>query len=477
MPKKYRFLLYPLLLNSVLLPPLKADRPLVSPGLIEALQQKSPESLKEGIEFQPGGDEMQKGLLEGDSLLIDKAANELKGNNLVSQYAEIDKLRVKGDYQNANKLLDICGKTFFQKPDDPDPLPPISGVGMVCQQILAGNYFLDGNLKDWGKSLDIINTIYYPAIRKFAGLEQFSLADSKIGKLSIAPNSVPTFSITGIDRQQNIPLHYPKISEEGYHNSTWDVPYMMASLNGTNFPFFIGTDIAISKLPKALSQSPHVHIIGYINRAENGRSQVYDGDLGIVDELKIGNAVLKNVPFIFANVDQAVLGLMVLQKLGKIRIDKHQFSFGKNIACNCQQDIHLGSELGGDYQMLKYPVKWREKTEMVTISLSQTSLDDVSIIISQHNFTPEEEKQSREITTNLPNTKSKEESIYQKEVNLIIDGINYGKTKELFKKDSVHRPFRSMGVSILEKADLYLDFINHKACLKPNNSDEQPIPQ
>ncbi|WP_041573372.1 hypothetical protein [Zymomonas mobilis] len=107
----------------------------------------------------------------------------------------------------------------------------------------------------------------------------------------------------------------------------------------------------------------------------------------------------------------------------------------------------------------------------------EPSLDDVSIIISQHNFTPEEEKKSREITTNLPNTKSKEESIYQKEVNLIIDGINYGKTKELFKKDSVHRPFRSMGVSILEKADLYLDFINHKACLKPNNSDEQPIPQ
>ncbi|MCP9306983.1 retropepsin-like aspartic protease [Zymomonas mobilis] len=473
--KKYRSLLYPLLLNSVLLPPLKADKPLVSPKLVEILKQYSPQDLRNGIEFRPGDEEMQRGVLEGDDLLIDKAANALKGNNLVSQYAEIDKFRVKGDYQNANKLLDICGKTFFQKPDDPDPLPPISGIGIVCKQILAGNYFLDGNLKDWGKSLDFVKNVYYPPIRKISGLEQFSLSGTKMGSLSVLPDSIPSFIVTGIDHQQNIPLQYQIPIHEDHRRESDQIPHVTVFLNGKEVPFFLEIGAAIGKLPKAWSHSPHVHIIGHLERVTNAASEFFSGDLGIVDELKIGKAVLKNVPFLFTDVSQAYLGLMILQKLGKVRIDKQQMTFGKDINCNCQQDIHLGSALGGDFQTLKYPITWQGKTNLVAVDLTQNNS-----LFTLWTFKPDFTEEEQETTFQFPTKENHKTVLLQGRIvksDLSIDGINYGARKEFIIKDTIRNPATVMGLFILNKVTLYLDFINHKACLMPNNSDATPMPQ
>ncbi|ACV75501.1 MAG: retropepsin-like aspartic protease [Zymomonas mobilis] len=475
MSKKYRFLLYPLLLNSFCLPPLKADKPLISPRLIELLKQQTPETLKNGIEIRLGGDEIQEGVLEGDSLLIDKAINALESNNLASQYAEINKLRIKGDYQSANKLLDICDKTFFQKPDTSASLPPINAIGMVCKQILAGNYFLDGNLKDWGKSLDFIKNIYYPPVRKISGLQQFSLADVKMGGLSVSPNPIQPFTITDIEYQQSIPLQYQIPIKENFRRNAEHVPYVIASLNEKEVPFFLETSAAIGKLPKAWSHSPHVHIVGHIERATNAASEFYSGDLGIVDELKIGKAVLKNVPFLFTNVSQAYLGLMILQKLGKIKIDKQQMIFGKDINCNCQQDIHLGSALAGDFQALKYPITWQGKTNLVAVDFTQDNTI-FNLLTFKLQFTAEEKKQSFEEDVNS-NKKMIKIVGYLNNENLFIDGINYGKIKALVEEDNRRKPVIIISTSILDKASLYLDFINHKACLTPNNSDAHPIPQ
>ncbi|MCA1956267.1 retropepsin-like aspartic protease [Zymomonas sp.] len=475
MIKKYRFLLYPLLLNSFLLPELKADKPIVSPKLIELLKQQMPQALKNGIEIRPGNEEMQRGVLEGDDLRIDKAANELKGNNLVSQYAKIDKFRVKGDYQNANQRLDICGKTFFQKPDDPDLLPPISGVGMTCQQILAGNYFLEGNLRDWGKSLNFVRNVYYPPVRKIAGLEQFSLADIEMGSLSVSPDSIPTFIITGIDHQQNIPLQYQIPIHEDHRRFAENVPSAIVLLNGKEVPFFLETGAAIGKLPKEWSHSPHVHIIGHIERATNAASEFYSGDLGIVDELKIGKAVLKNVPFLFTDVNQAYLGLMILQKLGKIKIDKQQMTFGKDINCHCQQDIHLGSALGGDFQTLKYPITWQGKTSLVAIDLTEDNSD-----FTLWTFKPDFTKEEQESAFQFPTKENGKTVLSQGRIvksDLSIDGINYGAREEFIVKDTIQDPATIMGLFILNKVTLYLDFINHKACLKQNTSDISPMPQ
>ncbi|ACV75496.1 MAG: retropepsin-like aspartic protease [Zymomonas mobilis] len=475
MIKKYHFFIYSILFFSIFSAESRADKPLVSPKLIEVLKQYSPKDLKNGIEFEPGGDEMRKGRSEGDPLLIDKAANEREGNNLVKKFAEIDKFRVKGDYQNANKLLDICGKTFFQKSDDPDPLPPISGIGMICKQILAGNYFLEGNLKDWGKSLDFIKNVYYPPVRKISGLEQFSLSGTKMGSLSVLPDSVPPFTITGIDHQQNIPLQYQIPIKENHRHEAEQVPHITASLNGEDFPFFLETSAAIGKLPKAWSHSPHVHIIGHLERVTNAASEFFSGDLGIVDELKIGKAVLKNVPFLFTDVSQAYLGLMILQKLGKIKINRQQMNFGKDIICNCQQDIHLGSELGGDFQTLKYPITWQGKTKLVAVDLTQ---DDIlyNLVTFKSEFTKKEKKQALELKKNLKNIKLEIVAYFNKD-NLFIDKISYGQKKEIVVGYEQREPATIIGLSILDKGSLYLDFINHKACLKPNNSDATPIPQ
>nr|WP_260432294.1 retropepsin-like aspartic protease [Zymomonas mobilis] len=346
---------------------------------------------------------------------------------------------------------------------------------MICDQLLAGNYFLEGNLAAWGKKIDDIKNTYYPPIRKFAGLEQFSLFDIKMGNLSVPPSEIPPFTVTGIDQQQTLPLQSQKLTQEGYRRSTWNVPYLTASLNGTDFSFFLGTDTAISFLPKALSHSPHVHIVGHIEIATNGRGEAYNGDLGIVDELKIGTTVLKNVPFLFTNTDEASLGLMVLQKLGKIKIDRQHFTFGKDIDCHCQKDIQLGSIFDGRFYALRYPITWQGKTEMAAIDLSQSDAR-FSFMLFQPDFTPEEEKQSFEISKEIDGTKVTA-SIYLKDGNLSIDGIDYGKRQKSVQKDKLRIFSKVMTITILEKADLYLDFINHKACLKPNNSDATPIPQ
>ncbi|ACV75502.1 MAG: retropepsin-like aspartic protease [Zymomonas mobilis] len=475
MSKKYRFLLYPLLLNSFCLPPLKADKPLVSPKLIELLKQKTPEDLKNGIELRSGGNEMRKGLSEGDDLLIDKVAKDLSNSHLVQKYAEINKFRIKGDYQNANKLLDICDKTFFQKPDAPNPFPPISGVGIICKQTLVGNYFLDGNLKDWGKSLNFVRNIYYPPIRKISGLEEFSLTDAEMGRLSVSPNSIPPFKVTGIDHQQRIQLQFDVAIDEEHRRSANYVPHITASLNGKNIPFFLETSAAIGKLPEEWRHSPHVHIVGHLDRAKNGASEFFSGDIGIVDEIKIGKAVLKNVPFLFTNVNQAYLGLMILQKLGKIKINKQQMTFGKDINCNCQQDIHLGSALGGDFQSVQYPITWQGHTRLVVVDFTQ---DDTvyNLTTYKSEFTPQEKEQSFEERPD-PNNKELKFSVYFNKGNLFVDNMDYGQKKEIVIEDSRSRLATIIGLSILEKADLYLDFINHKACLKPNNSDATPIPQ
>lgn len=236
---------------------------------------------------------------------------------------------------------------------------------------MAGNYFLEGNLAAWGRKIDDIKNTYYPAVRKFAGLEQFSLADVKMGSLSVAPNSIPPFTVTGINHQQILPLEYREPTAKDCCR-TLNSPSLTASLNKKDLPFFLETDTAIGKLPKKLSQSPHIHIIGHIEKAGNGRGEAFNGDLGIVDELKIGNAILKNVPFLFTNTKEASLSLTILQKLGKIQINRQRFTFGKNIDCSCQQDIHLGSSFGGSFYMLRYPITWQGKTELAAVDLSQT---------------------------------------------------------------------------------------------------------
>ncbi|MCP9306984.1 retropepsin-like aspartic protease [Zymomonas mobilis] len=476
MPKKYQFLLYPLLLNSVLLPPLKlkAAESLPSSKLVDFLKQQSPQTLKEGLKVAPGGDESTLALYEGDSLHLQKMIDDPKRTSFEKKFINTDLLRTKGDFKEADRQLEICHQTYFMEGSGIH-LSPINLGAMICDQILAGNYFLEGNLAAWGKEIDDIKNTYYPPIRKFAGLEQFSLFDIKMGSLSVAPNSIPPFTVTGIDQQQTLPLQSQKLTQEGYRRSTWNVPYLTASLNGTDFSFFLGTDTAISFLPKALSHSSHVHIVGHIEIATNGRGEAYNGDLGIVDELKIGTTVLKNVPFLFTNTDEASLGLMVLQKLGKIKINRQHFTFGKDIDCHCQKDIQLGSIFDGRFYAIRYPITWQGKTEMAAIDLSQSDAR-FSFMLFQPDFTPEEEKQSFEISKEIDGTKVTA-SIYLKDGNLSIDGIDYGKRQKSVQKDKLRIFSKVMTITILEKADLYLDFINHKACLKPNNSDATPIPQ
>ncbi|AHB10284.1 hypothetical protein [Zymomonas mobilis] len=474
MPKKYQFLLYPFLLNSVLLPELKADKPLVSPKLIEVLKQYSPKDLKNGIELRPGGDEMQKALWDGDAFYMQKVEHQENRANIVKKFAEIEELRITGNFEEANKQLQICHNTSFQKPDVSNPLPPVSGVAMTCNQLAAGNDFLEGNLAAWGIKLDVINTVYYPAIRQHTGLEEFSLAAGKMGRLTVLSNTIPPFTITGIDQQQTIALQFPSSVEspqilKKYSGSK--MPYIMSSFA----PFFLATDTAIGKLPKGLINSPHVRIVGHIEDAVNGSSEHYSGDLGIVDEIRIGKAILRNVPFLFTDTNPPVLGLMILQKLGKVKIDKQAITFGKDINCDCQKDIHFGSSAGGNYQALKYPLEWKDKTISAVVNLNQDNVF-FDLLTFKENFTSEEEKKS----SNFSQKNKKEianKNSYFEEGYLLIDGINYGKRRKLIVKEVERTPDTIIGMSILDKASLYLDFINHKACLKPNNSDATPIPQ
>ncbi|MFT8912273.1 aspartyl protease family protein [Zymomonas mobilis] len=475
MPKKYQFLLYPLLLNSVLLPPLKADKPLVSPKLIEILRQYKPEMLQEGIELRPSGEELQQALFEGDTSLIQKIATSKESTNIVQNFAEIEVYQSKGAFQEANRQLEICNKNFFQDKNAQDLLSPINGILLTCSQMLIGNYFLEGDIKNWGIELNLIENVYYPAIQKFKGLEKFSLAVTKMGNLTISPDSIPPFTVTGIEQQQSVPLQFQIPIEEIYRRNAEKLPSIIASLNKEDIPFFLETGAAIGKLPTKFSHASNVHLIGHINNADNAASENYSGELGIVEELKIGNATLKNVPFLFTNVNQAYLGLMILQKLGKIKINKQQMTFGKDINCNCQQDIHLGSALGGDFQSVQYPITWQGHTRLVVVDFTQ---DDTvyNLTTYKSEFTPQEKEQSFEERPD-PNNKELKFSVYFNKGNLFVDNMDYGQKKEIVIEDSRSRLATIIGLSILEKADLYLDFINHKACLKPNNSDATPIPQ
>ncbi|MFT9074938.1 retropepsin-like aspartic protease [Zymomonas mobilis] len=473
MPKKYQFLLYTLLLNSLVLSPLKATKSLPSPRLVDLLKQQSPQALQEGLKLSPGGDESADALFEGNTLRLQRMTGDSRIENFAKKFASIEALRIKGDFEEANKQLSICHKTFFREAGEP-PISPINLSAMVCDQLLAGNYFLEGNLAAWGKEIDNIKNTYYPAVRKFAGLEQFSLFDIKMGNLSVAPNSIPPFTVTGINRQQTLPLEYREPTAKDCCR-TLNSPSLTASLNKKDLPFFLETDTAIGKLPKELSRSPHIHIVGHIEIAGNGRGEAFNGDLGVVDELKIGDAVLKNVPFLFTNTKEASLGLMVFQKLGKIKIDRQHFTFGKDIDCHCQRDIKLGSSFSGSYHMLRYPITWQGNTELAAIDLSQTDAR-FSLMTFQPNFTPEEEKQSFEINGEIEGEKITARA-YLEEGNLSIDGIDYGKKQKFVEKASSRVPSKLVTITILDKASLYLDFINHKACLKPNTSDTTPMPQ
>ncbi|ART93426.1 hypothetical protein FBY50_0938 [Zymomonas mobilis] len=473
MKKRFILLVLTILANSLNFSRLSAKEYLPSPRLVDLLKQQSPQALQEGLKLSPGGDESADALFEGNTLRLQRMTGDSRIENFAKKFASIEALRIKGDFEEANKQLSICHKTFFREAGEP-PISPINLSAMVCDQLLAGNYFLEGNLAAWGKEIDNIKSTYYPAVRKFAGLEQFSLFDIKMGNLSVAPNSIPPFTVTGINRQQTLPLEYREPTAKDCCR-TLNSPSLTASLNKKDLPFFLETDTAIGKLPKELSRSPHIHIVGHIEIAGNGRGEAFNGDLGVVDELKIGDAVLKNVPFLFTNTKEASLGLMVFQKLGKIKIDRQHFTFGKEIDCHCQQDIRLGSSFSGSYNMLRYPITWKGKTELAAIDLSQTDAD-FSLMAFQKDFTPEEEKQSFEINREIEGKKIIAH-LYLEEGSLSVDNIDYGKRKKVVEKNIWRYPSKVMTVTILDKASLYLDFINHKACLMPNNSDTQPMPQ
>ncbi|MCA1956796.1 hypothetical protein, partial [Zymomonas sp.] len=446
---------------------------LPSPKLVNLLKQQPPQALQEGLKLLPGGDESADALFEGDGIRLQKMGHDSRIENFAKKFASIEILRIRGDFKEANKQLSICHKTFFREAGEP-PISSINLSAMVCDQLLAGNYFLEGNLAAWGRKIDNIKNTYYPPLRKFAGLEQFSLADVKMGSLSVAPNSIPPFIVIGINHPQTLSLEYREPTSKDCCR-TLNSPSLTATLNRKKTPFFLETDTAIGKLPKELSQSPHIHIVGHIEKAGNGRGEAFNGDLGIVDELKIGNTILKNVPFLFTNTKEASLGLTILQKLGKIQINRQRFTFGKNIDCNCQQDIHLGSSFSGSFYMLRYPITWQGKTELAAVDPSQTDAR-FSLMTFQPDFTTEEEKQSFEISDEIEGEKITARA-YLEEGNLSIDGIDYGKKQKFVEKARSRIPSKLITVTILEKADLYIDFINHKACLKQNTSDISHTPK
>ncbi|TQK77712.1 hypothetical protein FBY53_0347 [Zymomonas mobilis] len=66
---KYNFVILICVIHSFFLPELKADKPLVSPKLIEILRQYKQEMLQEGIELRPSGEELQQALFEGETSL------------------------------------------------------------------------------------------------------------------------------------------------------------------------------------------------------------------------------------------------------------------------------------------------------------------------------------------------------------------------------------------------------------------------
>ncbi|WP_252507121.1 hypothetical protein [Zymomonas mobilis] len=170
-------------------------------------------------------------------------ATSKESTHIVQNLAKIEVYQSKGAFQEANKQLEICKKNFFQDKNTQDPLPPINGILLTCSQMLIGNYFLDGDIKNWGIELNLIENVYYPAIQKFKGLEKFSLTVTKMGNLTISPDSIPPFTVTGIEQQQSVPLQFQIPIKEIYRRNAEKLPSIIASLNKEDIPFFLGSGL------------------------------------------------------------------------------------------------------------------------------------------------------------------------------------------------------------------------------------------
>ncbi|MDX5949251.1 retropepsin-like aspartic protease [Zymomonas mobilis] len=408
---------------------------------------------KEGVNFNDASG-YDRAIADGNQEFLQTLKAQTLTNNIYHLVADMGLYRLRGDFKAAANCL--------QPIENNTPQNIINPQLIEIEEFQAGNYLLNGDIAEWRRRLQTVKTKYYPPIQQLPGLEKFSLKYIERVTLKADSRLIEPPSVTGIKGIQSLPLFYSSVAPQTAQKQTFFTPHLKVKVNNITQLFELDTGTYIGILPLHWVHNPHVQVIGTLNTSQDILGNRIETIFGIVDEIEIGNAVLKNIPFSFSNETEPSLGIYVLRQLGRVQISYDQLRFGEGLNYPCQQNIRLATAPDGSTAHLKIQIQLNNQPMMAIFDSGSGDYQNDDLLLQQPVLVIPKEGQLKKAVVNTT-AGSHSMRIYQDINNLKIENIELGSVKVIHTQMSKNQAI--LMVNILKKTSLYLDFIEGKSCL------------
>lgn len=373
------------------------------------------------------------------------------------------------DLNDSNAHLKKClavGKDMLER----NPVPVL-----LCGSLLAGNHYIQGDIRRWAIAAANTRDAVTPVIARETKTSNFVLpgiSDIPLENyFNVSPMMPPALP------EKNIVIPRQRINLErtaSFSKKTKDgvlldqLPYVIGVLiNDAMVPIWFDTASSSTVLGEFTAEPSHVKEdpanFVHINNPFDG--QAVQSHLGVAGRLIPGgkgfeDIGFRNAPLVISPESKvSALGMNLISRLGSMLIEHDQIVIHPRASIHCEEQLHVASEpLGSSLILLTYSINGSNQEIMLDTGdnayLSATSSASVK-------------ESSPPLSMRRASFQGIEEIHYQTtQVTLGTGSHAINRTIQYFPDRKAVAPY-VMGSAALEDFDVFLDFDHGKACLLP----------
>ena len=380
--------------------------------------------------------------------------------------------RISGSLSNssahATRCMDLSNNNFQQ----------YIGVGIYCEMIRAGNYYIQDRLHEWARVMSDMNKHARAEFRK--QIAESNILPEHVKKAALGEKikiaNVPDLNFAAIESNTAFKTHaFVENSEIQRIRHLYDVyefppplhfnrlMYIIPGLINRK-PLLLIMDTGASKtlINSKVAQRLGVKIlIGHyeyatnplIRKSNNNKTPV---SLGLIRDFQLGQSSFHDLYVLVARNVPSVLGLDVLTRLKHLLISRQEIKFDGKGQTSCKKRLRLVSSwLGNEYYFaLDVNIDGKHERAM----LDTGSSDSLDIYQMRDRLAPATDQHVRRYYTY---TVSGFHSMRTAATHIFLNGVRVTGYRINWSLPSQ----TVLGFGILKHFDIAVDFSSHRACL------------
>lgn len=350
------------------------------------------------------------------------------------------------------------------------------GVGIYCEMIRAGNYYIQDRLHKWARVMSDMEKHARAELRK--EIAESNTLPEHVKKAALGEKikfaNFPDINFAAIESKTAIKTRaFVKSSEVQrirYLYGVYQFPpqlYLDRSLYiipglANQKPLLLIMDTGASRtlISSRVAQRLGVKIlIRHYEYATNGLiRKSYDNktptSLGVIRDFQLGQSSFHNLYVLVARNVPSVLGLDVLTRIGHLLISRRQIKFGEKEQASCKKRLRLASSWLGNAYYLTLGVNINGKHERAQLDTGLS--DSLDIFQMRDRLLPATVQHVREYYTVTGFHSMRVTAMHN-----LLNGVRVTGSRII---SSIY-PRTELGIGILKHFDIAIDFSSDRACL------------